>query len=81
MNYPVQYRHAIVTLLITGLMLFGLNEATAEKCIYGGRAISAEAAGFDALAFEIFGNPSADGSNSGTEALDEPSTPNQDGAK
>ncbi len=81
MRHPSQYRHAFVILLIFGLVAIGLNEADAQKCLYGSRAISAEAAGFDALAFQIFGNPLAAGQDGSTAALNTPSMPNQGGAK
>lgn len=69
----MQYRHALVILSIAGLMLLGINEAAAAKCLYGGQAIGAEAAGFDALVFQIFGNPPAIGPDGGIAAFDQPS--------
>lgn len=56
----MQYRNAISALFAAAILLFSLTEMTANESVwYGGKAISAEASGFDALAFEIFGSAPA----------------------
>lgn len=52
----MQTRNAIGALFAAAILLFPLAELSADESVwYGGKAIGAEASGFDALAFEIFG--------------------------
>ena len=52
-------RNAIGALFATAILLFSLAELSANESVwYGGKAIGAEASGFDALALAIFCCPS-----------------------
>lgn len=52
----MKYRNALGALFAIALMVFSLVEvAVSEGAWYGSQAIGAEASGFDALAFEVFG--------------------------
>ena len=53
----MQTRNAIGALFAAALLLFTLIQMSANESVwYGGKAIGAEASGFDALAFAIFGS-------------------------
>ncbi len=53
----MKYRNEIGVLFTVALMLYSLAHAGANELLsYGGQALGAEASGFDALAFQIFGD-------------------------
>jgi hypothetical protein len=55
----MQTRNAIGALFAAAILLFSLAGLSADESVwYGGKAIGAEASGFDALALEIFGGAS-----------------------
>ena len=55
----MQTRNAIGALFAAAILLISLAQLGANESVwYGGKAIGAEASGFDALAFAIFGGAS-----------------------
>lgn len=55
----MQTRNAIGALFSAAILLFSLAQLGANESVwYGGKAIGAEASGFDALAYAIFGGTS-----------------------